>query len=110
MPLALASSGEARLVEGVLEIHGRGLAWLLARIPHAEALTLGHVVLARDRACLRRHRHHEWVHVRQYELWGPAFLPAYLLSSLLAYLRGEDPYRGNRFEREAFAEDSSGRS
>ena len=31
------------------------------------------------------------------------FLPAYAASSLWAWLRGRDPYRGNAFEREAFA-------
>jgi hypothetical protein len=43
------------------------------------------------------------VHVRQYERWGPAFLPAYLLSSLLQLLRGRNPYRENHFERQAYA-------
>jgi hypothetical protein len=47
-------------------------------------------------------RAHERVHVRQYERWGPLFLPSYLFLSLYMYLRGCDPYRDNPFEREAF--------
>jgi hypothetical protein len=42
------------------------------------------------------------VHVRQYERWGPLFVPAYLLSSLVELLRGRRPYRDNWFEREAY--------
>ena len=41
--------------------------------------------------------------MRQYERWGPFFLPAYLLSSLLQLLRGRHPYRENHFERQAYA-------
>jgi hypothetical protein len=43
--------------------------------------------------------------VRQCERWGPLFLPAYAIASLSAWVRGRDPYEGNRFEREAFAVD-----
>jgi hypothetical protein len=105
--VAVAALGgdRARTVTGVLEAHGRTLAWLLRRFPirgGASAMTLGHVVLGRDLDCLERTRDHERVHVRQYELWGPLFLPAYLLSSLVAALRGKDFYRDNVFEREAF--------
>lgn len=41
---------------------------------------------------------HELVHVRQYELWGPLFVPIYLIASLWAGLRGGNAYRDNRFE------------
>jgi hypothetical protein len=88
-------------------VEGPWLAWLLRRgtLPAAgvEALTLGHVVLGRDRRCLERCREHERVHVAQYERWGPLFLPAYLLSSLWLLATGRDPYRDNPFERQAFA-------
>ena len=40
--------------------------------------------------------------MRQYERWGPFFIPAYLLSSLVQLLRRRDPYLDNRFEREAY--------
>ena len=48
-------------------------------------------------------RRHERAHVDQYERWGPLFLPAYLMSSLTAFCRGQDYYFDNRFEREARA-------
>ena len=47
-------------------------------------------------------RTHERVHVRQCERWGPLFIPAYLLASLLIRLRGGRPYEDNPFEREAY--------
>ena len=56
-----------------------------------------------DRSTLAQLRRHEHVHVRQYERWGPLFIPAYLLSSLVQLLRGRNPYRENHFERQAFA-------
>jgi hypothetical protein len=65
-------------------------------------MTLGHVVWGVDPAALDRTRAHERIHVAQYERWGPLFLPAYALSSLMAWSRGQDPYRDNRFERQAF--------
>ena len=107
IPPALLGGGELRRVQGVLEIHGKWIAWLLKRcvpIPGgAAAMTLGHVVIGCDRDCLDRTREHERVHVRQAERWGPAFIPAYLLASLIAWRRGLDPYRDNLFEREAYA-------
>lgn len=104
--LALATGGRVRCVEGTLEFYGGGAAFLLRRcVPirgGAMALTLGHVVLGRDAEVLDRCRCHEAVHVRQYERWGPVFIPAYLTASMLAWLRGGDPYRDNPFERAAF--------
>ncbi len=80
---------------------------LLSRVraPFA-AITFGHVVLGLDRAILDRVREHEQVHVRQYERWGPLFVPAYLLSSLVQLMHGRDPYRDNVFEREAYGKGS----
>lgn len=65
-------------------------------------MTLGHVILGRTITDLDRCRRHELVHVCQAERWGPLFLPAYLLSSLSAHLRGRHFYRDNAFEEEAF--------
>ena len=99
--------GHWRLEEGILEAEGPLLAWLLRRgTPRrrgVEALTLGHVVLGRSDHCLHRCRAHERIHVRQYEIWGPAFLAVYLASSLWQWAKGGHPYWDNRFEREAFA-------
>ena len=65
------------------------------------AITFGHVVLGRSAADLERLRAHEHAHVAQYERWGPLFLLAYPLASLLALLRTGRPYRDNCFEIEA---------
>lgn len=104
---AVVGKGRVRVVGGVVEAHGPVLDRILRRfllVRGASAMTLGHVVIGRDQHCLEWSRDHERVHVRQYERWGPFFLPLYCLSSLLALLAGRDPYRGNRFEREAFRE------
>jgi hypothetical protein len=99
----LATGGKARCRSGVIEFHGGAVAWLLARFPIGPmAMTLGHTVLGRTASALDVARSHELVHVRQYERWGPLFVPAYLLSSLAAWIAGKDAYRDNRFEREAF--------
>ena len=96
----------ARVVEGVLEAQGPMLAWLLTHLTRmpggAAALTLGHVVIARDRRSLEETRAHERVHVHQCETWGPLFVPAYLTASLWAVWCGRNFYFDNRFEVEAF--------
>jgi hypothetical protein len=106
VPFALFGGGEAKLIDGVLEVHGGLATWLLRRglpwVGSGAAVTLGHVVLGYDASCLQESRSHERVHVRQYERWGPLFIPTYLLMSLYAYLRGWDPYLDNPFERQAF--------
>ena len=104
--LMLLFGGRWRRHFGVLEFFGGRAGAALARLPQPlgfSAMTLGHVILAVDRSALAQLRHHELVHVRQYERWGPFFLPAYLLSSLLQLLRGRNPYRENHFERQAYA-------
>lgn len=90
---------------GVVEVFGGRIGRAIAKLPPTlgfSAMTLGHVILAVDRSTLAQLRTHEHVHVRQYERWGPLFLPAYLSSSLLQMLLGRDPYRENHFERQAF--------
>jgi len=74
------------------------------RLPFA-AITFGQVILGVSHAELARVRAHERVHVRQYERLGVFFLLAYPLASVLAWRRGLCPYRGNRFEIEAYAVD-----
>jgi hypothetical protein len=101
----LLTGGRARVVDGVLEIHGGLTTFFLEKctlLPGGvSAMTLGHVVLGRDPSALDRTRAHERIHVSQCETWGPLFLPAYGLASALAFLRGKDPYLDNRFEIEA---------
>ena len=102
---AMLAGARARLHGGALEFVGGAVGRRLARLqpPRSfSAMTLGHVILAVDGASLADLRPHEHVHVRQYERWGPLFVPAYLLSSLLQWLRGRDPYRENHFERQAY--------
>ena len=108
VPLALLGRGRVSVVRGVVEVYGGPVTWLLRRaVPlrgGAYAITLGHVILGQTPAALDACRAHEHVHVRQAERWGPFFLPAYLVGSLIALGRGGDPYRDNPFEREAFGD------
>lgn len=100
--LTLLTGGRVQLRQGTLEFHGGFARWMLQRTPiRASAMTLGHVILGRDLHCLDYCRDHEQVHVRQVERWGPAFLPAYLLASLVVRARGGHYYLDNPFEREA---------
>jgi hypothetical protein len=101
---ALLTHGHLRRVDGVLEVHGGFATFFLNRLTpmHAAAMTLGHVVIGQNRACLDATRLHERVHVRQCERWGPLFIPAYLLASLYLWLRGRQAYRDNPFEQEAY--------
>lgn len=88
-----------RRVDGVLEI-----AAFSQRPRHRwpfDAITLGHVVLGTHAQELDRLRAHERVHVRQYERWGPLFLPAYLMAGAWQVLRGRNAYWDNPFEVEA---------
>lgn len=95
--------GRFQLVDGVVEIQGPRLAWGLSRLwVPAAAMTLGHCVLGCSREALVVTRRHERVHVRQYERWGPLFVPAYLAASLWLAIRGRDGYRDNPFERQAY--------
>ncbi|MEZ5331801.1 MAG: hypothetical protein R2991_07055 [Thermoanaerobaculia bacterium] len=102
----LIANGRWHFVGGVLEVHGPLLEWALRRwVPlpgGAQAMTLGHVVLGRDGACLARSRIHERIHVAQCERWGPFFLPAYGVASLVGWWRHGDAYRGNAFEQAAW--------
>lgn len=91
--------GRWRLHRGVLEVSG---AWFPRLCGHAvEAVTLGHVVLARHDAALETWREHERRHVRQYEWLGPLFLPAYFGLAFYTALRGRHPYRDHPLEQAA---------
>jgi hypothetical protein len=79
-----------------------GAAWPRRLGWRYRAITFGHVVLSVDELDERTFEH-EMAHVRQYERWGPAYLPAYGLSSLKALVRGRHYYRDNGFETAARA-------
>lgn len=105
--VGVATGGRVRRCGPTLEFWGGILATLLRHAPFvpggASAITFGHVILYRTDEDRERCRRHELIHVRQYEHWGPFFLPAYLAASLVLLLRRKDPYRDNPFEREAYA-------
>ena len=104
--VAVLLGATVRRHHGVIEIYGGRAGAAIARLPRVlgfSAMTLGHVILAVDRSAMAQLRRHEHVHVRQYERWGPLFVPAYLLSSVVQLLRGRNPYRENHFERQAYA-------
>lgn len=105
LAFALLRRGQAALIDGVIEAHspllGRALTQLTPLAGGADAVALGHVVIGRNARALEATRAHERAHVRQYELWGPLFVPAYLLAGLCALTRGRHPYFDNRFEQQA---------
>ena len=101
--LALATGGKAQLRSGIIEFHGGWLDWIFHR-RLVIAMTLGHTVLGASPVALDVAREHELVHVRQYERWGPFFLPAYVIGSAWAWWRGGRLYRDNPFEREAYGD------
>ena len=105
VPIVSLTNGGCEIVDGILEVHGSFISRVLRHcVPMpggASAITFGHVVLGRDRESLSLTRAHERVHVRQYELWGPAFIPAYLVAAVWGLVTGRGAYHGNVFEREA---------
>lgn len=84
-----------RLTHGVVLAEGAG--WPRRFGWRYRAITFGHVVLCVDKADARLLAH-ELVHVRQYERWGPFFVPAYLIASARARARGGRAYADNSFE------------
>ena len=103
--LGLLTGGQVQRIGRVIEFCGGGVAWLLLHSPligGASAITFGHVVLAQTLGDLETCREHELVHVRQYQRWGPLFIPAYLTMSAVRWLQGRHPYFDNPFEVEAY--------
>jgi hypothetical protein len=98
--LALLTGGRVQRRRGALEFHG-GFATWFGDVIGFDAMTLGHAILGRCAIMLDVLRDHEQAHVRQVEVWGPAFIPAYLAASVLAWSRGGHYYRDNWFERDA---------
>lgn len=90
-----------------LEFYGGATNVFLKYIcgPWVSAITFGHTILGQNPELLSQCREHEWVHVRQYQRWGPLFGPAYLISSIIVWCQGKRAYRDNHFEREAYGDD-----
>lgn len=108
-PIALGA--RAHLHAGVLEVTWRdhvSACGTLGRTLPFRAITFGHVVLAVTRFELDSMREHERVHVKQYERWGLAFFPAYLLAGAWQWVRGRNPYWDNPFEVQARRECGGG--
>jgi hypothetical protein len=106
--LGLLTGGGVQRAGRTLEFYGGFNLWFLTHAPlvkNARAVTFGHTILGRTREILADVRQHEFVHVRQYELWGPMFVPAYLYWWAVLWLQGKHPYFDNPFEVEAFRED-----
>ena len=101
----LSTGGKVQLHRGCLEFSGGVIGWLLQRLPPGGvlAMTLGHTIVGQSESGLAVARDHEQVHVRQYERWGPLFIPAYLSCSVLLWMQERDYYRENPFEIEAYA-------
>lgn len=101
--IGLPFGGKYALRSGIIEFHGGFAAWLLEHLPmNPMAMTLGHCVVGISKTALDISHAHELIHVKQYERWGFFFIPAYLLASAFAWMKGRDAYRDNPFEREAF--------
>jgi len=106
--IMLLTGARVRAVQGAIEFGGGAIGRaLIDRTPpiRFRAMTLGHAILGASEADLDAARRHEQVHVRQYERWGPFFLPAYLISSAWQLARGRRCYLDNHFEREAYGHD-----
>ncbi len=105
----LLTGGTGRRVGKTLEFSGGLITTILCRMNRqyggVAAMTLGHVIIGQSEETLEYARVHEWIHVKQYEKWGPAFLPAYLVCSLYCSWKGGCAYHDNPFEREAFGND-----
>jgi len=96
-----------RRSEGVWEFYGGAMARLLdfvglPGIGGMPAMTLGHVIWARNRREQRKWRRHELIHVAQFERWGVFLIPAFYLAAAWLALNGRHPYYENPFEREAY--------
>lgn len=101
--LGLITGGHVERHRGCMEFHGGFVNVFLTRIAGGvAAMTLGHSILGISTSALRTVRDHEQVHVRQYERWGPMFIPAYLASSIIAWAQGKRAYLDNAFEIEAY--------
>ncbi|MBN2313833.1 MAG: hypothetical protein JXM79_07875 [Sedimentisphaerales bacterium] len=102
---ALMQEGSASIVDGVIEAHGGIITKILKNgfpmLGKAATFTLGHIILGCDFQCLSKSRKHKRIHVKQYELWGPFFIPSYLVASFFIFIKGGNPYGDNPFEKKA---------
>lgn len=107
--VGLLTGGGIQFKRGCIEFYGGIVESGLERL-NVAGMTLGHTILGQTSNGLRIVRNHEHVHVRQYEKWGPLFLPAYLGMSAWLWCQGKDHYRLNPFEIEAYGIDDPTKS
>lgn len=103
--IGIVTGGRGRLREGAIEFYGGFTQWFVQHLPtgeHTIGFTLGHVILGQTGPGLELVGAHERVHVAQFEKWGPAMGPAYLLCSAWLWCIGKNAYRDNPFEVEAY--------
>lgn len=103
--IGMLTLGCGRFRDGAFEFYGGGTRFFVRHLPTGKrtaGFTLGHVILGQTGEGLEEVGDHERVHVRQFERWGPAMGPAYLLASAWMYFIGRDAYRDNPFEVEAY--------
>ena len=103
--------GQVQKIDGCWEFSGGLVKWLLEKMPTgsgALAMTIGHSILGQTVTALEITRAHEHIHVKQYERWGPLFIPMYFAASGIAWLKGQNPYRDNVFEIEAYSNSTIG--
>ena len=103
--LGLLTGGGVRRCGRIVEFWGGLLPLFLRYFPFiagSPVATFGHVVVGRSQLHLDACRPHQMIHVRQYEYWGPLFVPIYLYWWFVLLCRGKRPYYDNPFEREAF--------
>jgi hypothetical protein len=98
---AVLSGGSTRCRDGVVEVTG-GMVGFLLRGNRlwwgGAAMSLGHVILARDAGCMERSRSHEMCHVRQFERWGLLLLPVYWFVAAWLWYKGCHPYLDHPLE------------
>jgi len=103
--LGLLTGGGVRRSGRIVEFWGGLLPLFLSYFPFiagSPVATFGHVVLGRSKRHLDACRSHQMIHVRQYECWGPLFVPTYLILWFVLWCCGKHPYYDNPFEREAY--------
>lgn len=99
------TGGKIRFRQGALESFGGWVAKGIRRFPTGPTtagVTLGHIIFGQSADGLDSVKNHERVHVKQYERFGPFFLPIYFSMSAIAWWYGKDPYRDNPLEIEAY--------
>jgi hypothetical protein len=103
--LGLLSGGGVQRSGRILEFWGGILPLFLKYFPFvagSPVATFGHVVVGRCPRHLAACRPHQMIHVKQYECWGPLFVPTYIACWIVLWCIGKRPYYDNPFEREAF--------